>query len=883
VKLHRLVLSNYRGIAHREIVLPDSGVVVVSGVNEIGKSSMIEAIDLLLETKDRSTKKEVKQVKQTHADVGAEVTAEISTGPYRFVYRKRFHKKAETELTVLIPRREQLTGDEAHERVCAMLAETVDTELWRAQRVLQAGSTSPVDLSGCDALSRALDVAAGRVEEPSGDESVLVDRIDAEYARYFTQTGRPTGEWAAVTTHLTAAEEKVAGCIAAITEVEDCVTRHGELSGALANVSELRAAARRRLAAAEEAAAAVAEVSAQLAQAEALAAAAEATRAASAIALTERRRLCADVEERDRAATALEDEADKATEDENVAREVHRVAAAATEQSGVALEQAQRRADLARSTFHRLADRAEADGLASRLAQIDAANADLDRADQSIAANLVTDDLMRRIEVAAAAVERAAGLLESVSARIELTAVAHIDVLVDGQLSPLSAGQSRVVCASAPTTIDIPGVLSARVIPGGTASDVKATLDAAESQMSEVLASAAAADLADARGAADRRRDLVCERERLAARLSGLRNGEAVEELRARLGALRADDSSDPIDGANVQSARAELDAAMAAHREAVAQSERDRQVTAAASAKLSEKITRAMVLLDRLAAARAELIAARERLGDRRAVIADDAVASRAQIDECAAMDARARVGELCAQREALAPDHVTVEVQRAEQELAQLSLRHDDLSGQLRDTATQLRLYGSQGRKGELDAAEAAREQAISEHARVGRRARAVQLLRSVMRRHRDEARLRYVEPFRAEVQRLGRIVFGESFEVEVDSALRICSRTLSGRTVPFESLSGGAKEQLGIIARLAGAALVAKKDNVPVIIDDALGFTDDERLQKMGAVFGAVGGEGQVLVLTCSPQRYRHVVGAHHIELAADRGSNALNFAR
>ncbi len=119
MKLHRLVLTNYRGIAHREIEFPDHGVVVVCGANEVGKSSMIEALDLLLESRDRSTKKEVKQVKPTNADVGSEVTAEISSGPYRFVYRKRFHKKFETELTVLAPRREQLTGDEAHDRVRA--------------------------------------------------------------------------------------------------------------------------------------------------------------------------------------------------------------------------------------------------------------------------------------------------------------------------------------------------------------------------------------------------------------------------------------------------------------------------------------------------------------------------------------------------------------------------------------------------------------------------------------------------------------------------------------------------------------------------------------------------------------------------------------------
>ena len=87
-----------------------------------------------------------------------------------------------------------------------------------------------------------------------------------------------------------------------------------------------------------------------------------------------------------------------------------------------------------------------------------------------------------------------------------------------------------------------------------------------------------------------------------------------------------------------------------------------------------------------------------------------------------------------------------------------------------------------------------------------------------------------------------------------------------------MPYDSLSGGAKEQLGIVARLAGAALVAKEDSVPVVIDDALGFTDADRLIKMGAVFDAVGGDGQVIVLTCSPQRYESVGAAHHIELSA-----------
>ena len=273
MKLHRLVLKNYRGIEYREIDFPDHGVVVISGANEIGKSSMVEALDLLLESKDRSTKKEVKQVKPTHADVGSEVTAEISAGPYRFVYHKRFHKKCETQLTVLEPRREQHSGDEAHDRVQAMLAETVDTELWRAQRVLQSASTDAVNLSGCDALTRALDVAAGDAGALSGTEPLLVDRIDTEYARYFTPTGRPTGEWTVAIKALEAADAEVEQCAAAVAEVDDRVQRHATLTVELAELAQRQQEAGARQTAAQAAADAIAALAEQVREAELIAAA----------------------------------------------------------------------------------------------------------------------------------------------------------------------------------------------------------------------------------------------------------------------------------------------------------------------------------------------------------------------------------------------------------------------------------------------------------------------------------------------------------------------------------------------------------------------------------------------------------------------------------
>jgi uncharacterized protein YhaN len=74
------------------------------------------------------------------------------------------------------------------------------------------------------------------------------------------------------------------------------------------------------------------------------------------------------------------------------------------------------------------------------------------------------------------------------------------------------------------------------------------------------------------------------------------------------------------------------------------------------------------------------------------------------------------------------------------------------------------------------------------------------------------------------------------------------------------------------LGILARLAGAALVSTEDTVPVVIDDALGFSDPDRLKKMGAVFNSVGDRGQVIVLTCQPSRYDGVADAAVIELTA-----------
>ena len=59
--------------------------------------------------------------------------------------------------------------------------------------------------------------------------------------------------------------------------------------------------------------------------------------------------------------------------------------------------------------------------------------------------------------------------------------------------------------------------------------------------------------------------------------------------------------------------------------------------------------------------------------------------------------------------------------------------------------------------------------------------------------------------------------------------------------------------------------------------MVIDDALGHSDPERLARLGAVFTAATsahGAAQVVVLTCTPERYHGIGAATVVPLAPSR---------
>ena len=191
-----------------------------------------------------------------------------------------------------------------------------------------------------------------------------------------------------------------------------------------------------------------------------------------------------------------------------------------------------------------------------------------------------------------------------------------------------------------------------------------------------------------------------------------------------------------------------------------------------------------------------------------------------------------------------------------------SQAQLQREQQERELIELRTKLDLLGEQGLAEALDEASRVTYETEDALARLLRRAGAAKLLFDTLKIERDTTRRTYVAPLREGIERLGRHVFGHTVRVEVDENLQIVNRTMDGITVALEQLSNGAQEQMGLLVRLAAAQIVAKDGGVPLVLDDALGSSDQGRLESMGAVLRIASQDIQTIILTCAPERYIHV---------------------
>ena len=88
-------------------------------------------------------------------------------------------------------------------------------------------------------------------------------------------------------------------------------------------------------------------------------------------------------------------------------------------------------------------------------------------------------------------------------------------------------------------------------------------------------------------------------------------------------------------------------------------------------------------------------------------------------------------------------------------------------------------------------------------------------------------------------------------------------------------FERLSDGTQEQVAVLVRLAMGSLICEaSEAVPVILDDALVFSDDDRIERMFDALIRAGQRQQVIVLTCRTRAFASLGGN---QLAITRGSS------
>ncbi len=913
MRLHSVRLRNYRGVTDSTVDFSADGVTVIQGDNEVGKTCIPEALDLILGALDSSHAKQVRDVRPVHRDEGPEVEVDISSGDYRFVYSKRWHRLPRTVLDVSAPRREQLTGREAHDRVEAILAGTLDADLWRALRIEQ-GAEVTLPLFDVPSLGRALDRAAGG-ELTGSREDDLWDRICAERERYWTATGQVPADRKSAGSALDEARVAAAALEA----------RLDEIAREVAEVDRRLADEERLLAARDKSEREEGELRERWDLLEQRRRDVESLAATYRAAVAQRDRIDGERQRRAEQVQALADRSDDLAALEAEAAQAAPALAAiiahcakadadlAEARAALRVAQAgQRRANEDRDHHRR---QIEVEQLAERHERVVVAQAALAAAEAHLASARVDGDLVERIEKAHIDVVRAEAAAGSAAASLEVTALSAVAVRIDGDEVVLDAGATSSTAVTDEVEVVVPDVVRLRVRAGSESVDSAAELTRAREEFDRLCEQGGVADLAGARRSAEAQRD--AGRNRTAAIRTvdqDLRDltvdvlVKKIEGLSQRIASYAADRSTHPLPDDRsthplpddrpsspprpadrsttlpadcpVPPLPADFDAAKRIASEAdrvVEESEtvhtRCQAVTEEAAGRRREaeldeaglggKINIARTSRDHAAG---ELVRAREERPD--AALRAALAAAQEEADE-----ARGLLEQAEAALRAADPDSLEVLLRNAAETVRRAANELESNQGRLQELRISLLLRGEEGLHAQYDDALSHYRHLEAVHERTESRARAVQLLHDTFAAHRQQARRRYVAPFKERVEKFGRIVFGSTFEIELDDDLRVVRRTLDGITLDIDQLSVGAREQIGVLSRLACAVIVSPDGGgAPVVLDDALGWSDPSRLARMGAAIATAGRECQVIVLTCTPGRYSHVGNAKVVNLPA-----------
>jgi len=148
------------------------------------------------------------------------------------------------------------------------------------------------------------------------------------------------------------------------------------------------------------------------------------------------------------------------------------------------------------------------------------------------------------------------------------------------------------------------------------------------------------------------------------------------------------------------------------------------------------------------------------------------------------------------------------------------------------------------------------------------VGRYEREVRVLvkvRDALNAARADAREHYFAPVMAELRPLLNMLFDDATVIFDAETLLPSAIRRNGLEEQIPVLSGGMREQLAVLTRLAFARLLAREGRpAPVILDDALVYSDDDRIEKMFDALHRQARNQQIIIFSCRQRAFSKLGG-------------------
>ena len=498
--------------------------------------------------------------------------------------------------------------------------------------------------------------------------------------------------------------------------------------------------------------------------------------------------------------------------------------------------------------------RRQAEDLRRRLDQAVGVQADLERAQAGRSRIVATPE-------AVAAAEKAQAALDLAQARAEAQAVT-IEARPEGKAQPLLAGRPlppgpQPLLAAA--DLILPGFGSLRIDPGtARVSDASAEILAARKRLDAALAACGVESLTEARAMQAQARAFDAGIAQATALLTAIAP-DGIDVLRAALARAIADaaavstddDAEDPeaiaAALAAAETGEASATATLRAAHELVVQANQARAVTEA-NRTSAERL---------FATARSEA-GDPTALADRMAVLKDTmpTLSATRTTAETALADLLASAVDLATTEARLARAQSA-----SEQAAREIAKAREELAG-LNATISAL---ADEGLEEQLSALAEERVEAEARAARYEAEVRSLTRLRRALEEARTQARDAYFAPVMRELQPLLHILHPGAQLVIDDTTLLPTTLTRNGQDEPLEILSGGTREQLAILTRLAFARLFAAAGRpIPVILDDALVHSDDDRIEAMFDALHRTSKDQQILVFTCRQRAFAALGG-------------------